>query len=459
MRSLCALFLLFLSAACSSGPPPNVVLILADDLGWVGTSVQLDPEIADSRSDFYQTPHLERLAAGGLRFSNAYAPHPNCSPTRLAIQTGKSPAQLRMTDIISRGSGPYYEGLPLIPPQHIDTIPAEETTIAEMIKAEQPERATAHFGKWHLAGGGPGAHGYDEHSGETTNREGAEPAPDPKRTPSVTDQAVKFLEARAEDERLFYMQVSYYAVHLAIHAMPGTIAKYEALPPGERHDHPGHAAMTEELDAGIGRILAALDELDLAENTYVVFVSDNGSYTRAGQTPVTTNEPLRGEKASTWEGGIRTPMIVRGPGVPAGAHSRRVVSGIDLFPTMHELLRLEAPLPEGVEGGSLAGILHGGDAEVSRRQPLVWHFPHYQVDKGNRPMTAIREGDWKLIRFYEDQRTELYNLAEDLSETQNLAEREPGTAAQLAAKLDEYLIAIEAPLPMVNPEYEAPASE
>jgi len=435
-------------------PAPNVVLILADDLGWTGTSVAMHPARPDdSRSDFYRTPNLERLASQGLRFSNAYAPHPNCSPTRLAIQTGKSPAQLRMTDIIQRGSGRFYEGLPLIPPQHIDHIPAEETTIAELAKQADPARVTAHYGKWHLDGGGPGEHGYDEHSGNTSNREGGAEPPDPKRTPSVTDAAVQFLEQRGEDGRGFFLQVSYYAVHLGIRAQSETIAAYESAEPGERHNHPGHAAMTADLDTGVGRILDALDRRGLAENAYVIFTSDNGSYTHAGKQRVTTNAPLRGQKASTWEGGIRVPMIVRGPDVAAGAHSAVTVSGIDLYPTMRDLMGLQAELPEGVEGGSLAGLMRGETDAVERAQPLVWHFPHYQVDKGNRPSTAIREGNWKLVRHYEQQRDELYRLDQDLSEATDLAAQHAEAAARLAQALDGYLAAIDAPMAVPNPHY------
>jgi len=457
MRALVAILLLSL-AGCGGSPgapepPRNVILILADDLGWAGTSLQLDPDNPLSRSDFYQTPNLERLASEGIRFSNAYAPHPNCSPTRLAIQTGKSPAQLRMTDIINRGSGRFYEGLPLIPPQHIDDIPSEETTIAELAKAADPERVTAHFGKWHLGGGGPGEHGYDEHSGDTTNREGGSQPPDPKRTVSVTDSAVDFLEKRAGDGRRFYMQVSYYAVHLAIHAQPETIARYGAAEPGERHNHPGHAAMTTDLDTGVGRILDALDRLGLAEDVHLVFTSDNGSYTHAGAEWVTTNEPLRGQKASTWEGGIRVPMIVRGPGVAAGAHSALPVGGIDLYPTVRDLLGVEASLPEGVEGGSLVELIHGESETVDRAKPLVWHFPHYQTDKGNRPSTAIRQGAWKLVRHYEQERDELYQLDDDLSESKDLAESEPEVAQKLAKDLDAYLASIDAPMAKPNPDY------
>ncbi|MCP5111893.1 MAG: sulfatase-like hydrolase/transferase, partial [bacterium] len=244
---------------------PNVVLILTDDQGWTGTSVQLNPNVADSKSDFYRTPALERLSREGMRFSNAYAPHPNCSPTRLAIQTGKSPAQLRMTDIINRGSGAFYEGHPLIPPQHINALPHEELTIAELIKAARPEYATAHFGKWHLAGGGPGEHGYDFHDGPTGNRDGNRKIPlNPKRISGVTRRAGDFLTKMAQEKKPFYLQISHYAVHLGIETLDETVAKYAVTERGVRHNHPGHAAMTEDLDSGIGRVLEKIDELGLA---------------------------------------------------------------------------------------------------------------------------------------------------------------------------------------------------
>lgn len=440
--------LALLAVAQSARAQPNVVLILADDMSWVGTSALMDPDRKDSRSDYHSTPALERLAKEGMRFTDAYAPHPNCSPTRLAIQTGKSPAQLNMTDIINRGSGQFYEGLPMIPPQHIDHIPHEELTIAELLKQHRPGYVTAHFGKWHLGGGGPGRHGYDEHSGATSNREGGSPAPDPKRSVSVTTRALDFLRHRQIAEEPFFMQVSYYAVHLAIHAFDETVAEFEARPKGTRHKHPGHAAMTHELDEGVGRILEGLDRLGLTEDTYVIFTSDNGSYLDAGSTRVSSNEPLRGQKASTWEGGIRVPLLVRGPGIAAGSVCRIPVVGTDLYPTVAAMTRVQAELPVGIEGGSLAALLeNGGSGTVDRRfDSLVWHFPHYQTQKGTTPMSSIRRGDWKLVKLYESDETYLYNLADDIGEGEDLKATQPKVAKRLEEQLLAYLAAVDAPM-------------
>ena len=427
---------------------PNVLLILADDLGWVGTSVLMDPNRPDSKSDYYDTPSLERLASEGMRFTDAYSPHPNCSPTRLAIQTGKTPAQLRMTDIINRGSGRFYEGLPMIPPAHIDHIPHEELTIAELLKQHRPGYVTAHFGKWHLGGGGPGRHGYDDHSGPTSNREGGSGPPDPKRTVSVTTRALDFLQHRKQAGEPFFLQVSYYAIHLGIFAFEETVAEFEARPRGERHDHPGHAAMTHELDRGVGRLLEGLDRLDLAENTYVIFTSDNGSYHDQGETRVTTNAPLRGQKASAWEGGIRVPLFVRGPGIEPGSVSRVPVTGTDLYPTVAAMTGVQAALAPSIEGASLLDLLRsGGKGSLSRRfDSLVWHFPHYQTLKGTKPMSSLRSGDWKLVKLYETGETLLFNLASDIGEQKDVSGTEPGIAKSLSEELSAYLDAVEAPM-------------
>ena len=427
---------------------PNILLILADDMSWVGTSVQIDPGREDSKSDYHLTPALERLAREGMRFTDAYAPHPNCSPTRLAIQTGKSPAQLRMTDIINRGSGQFYEGLPMIPPQHIDHIPHGETTIAELLKQHRPGYRTAHFGKWHLGGGGPGGHGYDEHSGPTSNREGGTPAPDPKRTVSVTTRAIDFLRHTRATGDPFLLQVSYYAIHLAIHAFDETVEKFEARPRGTRHNHPGHAAMTHELDQGVGRLLEALDRMNLADSTYVIFTSDNGSYHDSGRERVSSNAPLRGQKASTWEGGIRVPLLVRGPGVEAGSVSRVPVTGTDLYPTIAEIARIQAELSPAVEGGSLVEVLQGGGTGAVERRfdGFVWHFPHYQTLKGTTPMSSIRVGDWKLVKTYEDGKSRLFDLANDLSESSDVSADRQDVAKRLEESLAQYLEEVGAPM-------------
>ena len=427
---------------------PNVVLILADDMSWVGTSVLMDPGRPDSKSDYHSTPALERLARDGMRFTDAYAPHPNCSPTRLAIQTGKSPSQLKMTDIINRNSGQFYEGLPMVPPQHSNHIPHEETTIAELVKQHRPGYATGHFGKWHLGGGGPGRHGYDDHSGPTSNREGNSGVPDPKRTVSVTTRALDFLRHRKLAAEPFFLQVSYYAVHLGVFAFDETVAEFDANPKGKRHKHPGHAAMTHELDDGVGRILDALDTLGLSDDTYVIFTSDNGSYHDQGQVEISTNAPLRGQKASTWEGGIRVPLLVRGPGIRAGSVSRVPVTGTDLYPTVAAMVRVQAELPAGIEGASLLGLLRsGGSGALSRRfGGLVWHFPHYQTLKGTTPMSSIRSGNWKLVKLYENGEVLLFDLSADLGERTDLSAKEPEVSRRLERQLAEYLEAVEAPM-------------
>lgn len=445
-----ALLLVFSSAAALAAP--NVLLILADDMSWVGTSVQMSPDLGGSRSDYHETPNLERLAREGMRFSDAYAPHPNCSPTRLAIQTGKSPAQLKMTDIINRGSGRYYEGLPMIPPQHINHIPHGETTLAEWIKQHRPGYATGHFGKWHLAGGGPGRHGYDEHSGATSNSEGGSADPDPKRTVSVTTRAIDFLKHNKQADRPFFLQVSYYAVHLGIFAFDRTVQKFEAKPKGERHNHAPHAAMTHETDDAVGKLLKALDDLELADNTYVIFTSDNGSYHDSEAVRVMTNAPLRGQKASLWEGGIRVPLLVRGPDVQAGSVSRVPVTGMDFYPTTAELLGIQAELPPRIEGGSLTGLLqNGGEGAVRRRRgELVWHFPHYQTDKGSKPSSAIRAQNWKLIQLYESQEVQLFDLAKDIGETREVSKENPEVTQRLEKKLKAYLEEIDAPMAVMR---------
>jgi len=446
------IFSLLLLAALPLLAAPNVLLILADDMSWVGTSVQMNPDVPDSKSDYYGTPNLERLARDGMRFSDAYAPHPNCSPTRLAIQTGKSPAQLKMTDIIDRGSGPFYEGLPMIPPQHINHIPHGEVTIGELIKRHKPGYVTGHFGKWHLGGGGPGKHGYDEHSGTTTNAEGGSPAPDPKRTGSVTTRAVDFLRHRKRAGEPFYLQVSYFAVHLGIRAFDETIEKFDGKAKGTRHKNAAHAAMTHEADAGVGRLLKALDDLELADDTYVIFTSDNGSYHDAGPDPVMTNLPLRGQKASTWEGGIRVPLIVRGPGIKAGSVSNIPVTGMDFYPTIAEWLGVQAELPLNIEGGSLTGVLNdsGGGSVMRERDELAWHFPHYQVDKGNRPSSAIRSGKWKLVVFYESRESQLFDLSADIGESTDVSAKNPDVARLLERQLTAYLNEIDAPMAVMR---------
>lgn len=431
---------------------PNIVLVLTDDQGWGATSVLMDAAVPESRSDFIKTPHLEKLANSGVIFSQGYAPHPNCSPSRYSILTGKSPALLQMSDIVDRHEGPFFEGNRITPPPHVNDIADEEITIAEWIKQHRSEYATAHFGKWHINGGGPERHGFDASSGPTSNREGKSEDPDPKRIFSITESGNDWMEKQVDAGKPFYLQLSHYATHLAVFSRKSTLDETQSRTPGKRHDQAGHAAMSQDLDTGLGMTLSKLDELGIGDNTYVIYLGDNGSYPIPN--PGNTNGPLHGWKATLWEGGIRVPFIVAGPGISQG-RSREPVVGYDLFPTITDWLDIGS-VPEGQEGGSLAEILSGDlNAKVDRMNPfLVFHFPHYQLQKGGQPSTTLHQGDYKLIKFWETGDYHLYNLKEDLDETKNLAKKDTNRTEQMSRLLEDYLASINAGIPSVNTQFD-----
>jgi arylsulfatase A-like enzyme len=403
----------------------------------------MDPSVPESKSDFYRTPRLERFAQQGMLFSDAYAAAPNCSPSRLSLLTGKSPAQLQMTDNIDvSDAAPVHERLDL--PSSIQDIPDQERTIAEILKDADPPYATAHFGKWHLGGGGPGRHGFERHDGATRNSEGQETgAYNPKNMLGITWRASAFLELQAQTGQAFYLQLSHYALHTDMAALGDTIKQYRARPRGERHDHPVHAAMTENLDQVFGQILDKLDDLGLAEHTFVIYMSDNGAYILN-----TNNWPLAGGKAMVREGGVRVPLLIRGPGIGQGVVSHIPVIGWDLLPTLLDLSGVGAPLPEGVEGGSLRALLEGrGAGSVVRpRELLAWHFPHYKPGKA-APQSAVRLGDYKLIEDYDTREVQLFDLREDIGEARDLSAVMPERAEAMRRRLREYLEEVGAPMP------------
>ena len=449
-------------SACAVAERPNVVLFLVDDQGWTGTSVRMDDSVPDSRSDFYRTPALERLAAAGMRFSAAYAPHPNCSPTRMSIQTGKSPARLGSTDILDVVPGTpsflkvfhdrFYVNKPLNVHFPITDIPDSETTIAEFAKLHVPEYATAHIGKWHLKGGGPGRHGYDVHDGPTTNAEGRHGPPNPKRIDGITERSLDFIERSIEAGRPFLLQVSHYAVHLPVLARPETSAAYRTRRGGV-HTNSGYGAMTENLDESLAALLARLEELGVADSTYIFYTSDNGG--EVYREP-TNNIPLRKGKTHTWEGGIRVPLVVSGPGIPPGSSSDVPVSGYDFFATFAELMGIDAALPPDQDGGSLVSILQSGGTGNVRRQSddFVWYYPHYRNMKGVFPQAAIRSGRYKLIKFYEKGDVHLFDLKTDLGEERDISGSMPDRAAALHERLTAYLAEVGAKVPTVNAGYD-----
>jgi arylsulfatase A-like enzyme len=441
--SCCAVAALAAAAVISQAAErrPNIVLMIADDQGWDGLSAEMAPGVGGSKSRVIQTPHLERLAAQGMRFSNGYAPAPVCSPTRISIQTGRSPAALHWTK-----AAPPEDGHPLVEPRLVKRISPDETTIGELLRAAG--YATAHYGKWHIAGGGPEAHGYDESDGDTGNEQALRfTDPNPVDIFGMAGRAAAFMQKSRDAGRPFYVQLSWNALHGAQNARRATLEKYARLMGGSGEDKRTQtAALSEDLDEGVGRVLDAIERLGIGEDTYVIYTSDNGSGGGGKR------GSLSGGKGSVWEGGIRVPFIVRGPGVAAGSWCHVPVTGQDLLPTFCEWAGVPAAtLPRQVEGGSLAGLLReGGTGAIKRpREELVFHFPHYQ--SGNPPHSAIRLGDLKLIHFYEDDSVRLFDLGKDSGERRDLAAERPVEAARLRRRLTKYLADVGAQLPRPNP--------
>ena len=343
----------------------------------------------------------------------------------------------------------------LLPPRHVDALPASQTTIAEVLGSRG--YATAHFGKWHLSGG-PGCHGFDQHDGDTGNdHTGPNDHTNPKDIFGITNRAIAFMREQVAKDKPFYLQLSHYAVHSPPEALAATIAEFSSRPRGMRHNDIQNAAMTRYLDTGVGMILDCIKRLGIAANTYVVFMSDNGA--AAGPRRRTENLPLSGGKATLWEGGIRVPLIIRGPGVAPGVCCRQSVVGLALFPTFCELAGIRE-LPDGLEGGSLTTLLNNrGEGTVERpRAELVFHFPHYAQGPKQTPQSAIYHGDYKLLRIHETRTDYLFNITEDIGGQHDLAKSMPGKAAEMEKALFAYLSEVDAQLPVPNPQYDPHAS-
>ncbi len=432
---------------------PNIVFILTDDQAWNGTSVQMDPSVPGSKSDFYQTPRLEQLAAQGMRFSNAYSSAPVCSPTRAAVQTGTSPAQLQIADLVQAlppGSARWkgaYEGLPLVSPAPFEFDP-NQLTMPRIIKQSNPNYVTSHIGKWHLdipSSTTPLAVGYDFVSDPILPPDEV----DPWGVFQLSNAAGLFMENRVAQQEPFFMQVSYRAVHEPIRSRQIIRDKYAALTPGTVHDSVSFAAMTEDLDSAYGMIMDKIDQLGIADNTYVIFASDNGSSPNFSSTA-----PLRPGKGLIWEGGIRVPFIVKGPDIQAGSVSYVPVSTTDIFSTVADLAGYSGPTPTNVEGTSLRPVLENdgqlpADTDHLTRNftsggELYWHWPMLRL----KPSSAVRDGDYKLfVEWGESGTTDrlyLYNLTTDIGETVDLSSSMPAKTAELKSKLDNYLSAIDA---------------
>ncbi|MEM7602936.1 MAG: sulfatase, partial [Verrucomicrobiota bacterium] len=417
MKTLTLFFFSLLSVVGFSSEKPNILLLLSDDQSWSGLSCAMHPDVAGSKSRVIETPSIARLASEGMRFSAAYSPASVCAPTRISLQTGKSPAQCHWTK--AARSMTAADGFKLIPPQNRSHIGTEETTIGEQLQSAG--YLTAHFGKWHINGGGPESHGYDESDGNTGN-EAAAPfvAPNSVDIFGMGERASALMMTSVKEEKPFFIQMSYHALHYPQHAPPELVEKYKALIPGGNEKEVGRAAMSEALDQGVGKLLERIDSLGISHNTYVIYMSDNGS---------STKNTLRGGKGGVWEGGVRVPLIIRGPGIAPDSWSHQRVVGYDFYPTFCELAGVEQPMPESIEGGSITHLFTGRDHPVSRsREELVFHFPHYQ---GDTPHSALLLGDLKIMHFYETAETLLFDLGQDISESNNLAGLRPEVADEM----------------------------
>ena len=447
-----------LNATAEAARQPNIVFILADDLGYMDLG-------ANNPKTFYETPNIDQLARRGMRFTQGYAACPVCSPTRASILTGKYPPRTGVTDFI----GDKTTGK-LLPATNADHLALEEVTVAERLR--DAGYATFFAGKWHLGTGeySPNSQGFGpglEGSGQFYYPKSVEPIPnakdDPKTTERIANDAIHFIEAHKD--KPFFAYLPFLAVHTPIAAPNHLIEKYEkkkvTAPPDswgqERarrvrlvQNHAVYAAMLEQLDTAIGRILSAIERNGLSENTIVVFMSDNGGLSTSEGHP-TSNLPLRGGKGWPYEGGIREPWIVCAPGVTKpGATCDTPVISTDFYPTLLALARLPLDPKQHRDGMNLLPLLQGGG--LQRKAPLFWHYPHYG-NQGGAPCGAIRDGDWKLIEWYEDGRIELYNLRDDLSEANNLAEKTPAKAQELLQKLSTWRKEVNAVMPTPNPDF------
>jgi arylsulfatase A len=455
--SLCMLLGLAAGPAlpAAEAPRPNVLVIVVDDLGWA--------DLGCYGSTFHETPHIDRLARRGVRFTDAYAACPVCSPSRAAILTGKAPARLHLTDWLP--GRPDRPSQKLLRPAFRQHLPREEVTLAEALKPAG--FASASVGKWHL---GP-APFWPEHQGFDLNVGGTQTGSPPGgyfrfRTPSLearddreyltdrlTEEAAAFIERHKD--RPFLLYLAHYAVHIPLQAKPELLARYRAKPAGDSaQSNPIYAAMLRSVDEGVGRIVRTLEGLGIADRTAIVFTSDNGglSVKEGPDTPATSNAPLRAGKGYLYEGGIRVPLIVAWPGVTRpGAVCDVPVTGQDLAPTVLDIAGVRPPPDRPIDGESLVPLLRRGGP--LRREALYWHYPHYS-NQGGKPGGAIRRGDLKLIEWYEGGPPELYDLKRDPGEHHDLAAERPDDAARLRARLAAWRASVGAQMPRPNPDYD-----
>ena len=436
---LAAALLALLALECAAAAKPNILFILIDDMGWMDLGCQGNPHL--------KTPNIDRFATEGVRFTDAYAPAPVCSPTRAALMTGHSPARLHLTNHLPHQDRFTPPDSKLLPAEMRDHLPLEYTTIAERLR-DEAGYATAFIGKWHLYKGreekfAAQFQGFDINIGGCSY--GGPPTFfDPYRIPFLSDrkqgeylpdrladETISFMRKQVEAKKPFYVALWNYTVHWPMEAPAEFVAKW-ADKPKLGYNHKVYPAMLETMDLAIARVLGELERLKIEEETFVVFTSDNGPFGGVGDA-----RPLRGDKGHLYEGGIRVPLIVRWPGkVAAGQVREDPVILTDFYPTLLEVAGLKTRKDYPGDGESLLPVLSGeGDLE---RDALFWHYPNFAFHRDNRLGSAVRMGDYKLIEFFEGNEVELYNLREDLGEKKNLAGGEAGRVQEMRKRLSRW---------------------
>ena len=442
---------------------PNIVFFFIDDLGWTDLSFMYD--YLGKSEEYYETPNIDRLASESMMFTNAYANAPNCAPSRASLMSGCYTPRHGIFTVGDprRGNHAFRK---LEPIDNKTVLDADFLTIAEAL--QDAGYVTASMGKWHL-GPDPTTQGFDVN---VAGREWGSPSGGGYHSPlkypnlvvpekgvyltdAITDRAVEFVEQNKD--KPFFLYLTHYAVHTPIQSKETLKRKYEAKPKTEHHTNAKYAGMIQSMDESIGRVLAKLDELKLSDNTLVIFFSDNGGHIGA-----TSNHPLRGAKGMLYEGGIREPLLMKWPGVTeASSQCDEVVIGIDMYPTLLEVTNTQRPQNITLDGLSLVPLLRDANAQLNR-DAVYWHFPAFLQGKGDphggpfrtTPAGAIRSGDWKLIEWFETGRLELYNLKDDLSESNNLAKTRADKRNELHSKMKAWRTAVNAPIPTTpNPKY------
>ena len=456
-RFLAGISLAMFAPAVAQTSTPNIVVILADDMGWTALSERMDKNNPDSRSDYYQTPNLNRILNKGMRFSSGYAAAHVSSPTRHSIQTGMTPARINHYMVGQNTSHINYATLFSIP---------------KMIKAANPAYVCAHFGKWHLDCD-PTVVGYDQTTGDGRNPDGdkgieiKDPngnpgknakdtwlyvnlGPDPKSIFSLTDISIKFIEEQKASGRPFYLQLSHYATHKELVSTPQSYARFNGLPRGEKHKLAQYAAMLWDMDVSIGKLLDRLEQLGLMENTYIFFTTDNGgvpffppnSPDKELKNGMGDNSPLRRGKWDLTEGGVRVPFFVSGPGIKPGSQCDYPVISYDLLPTFAQIVGYKKPMPDNLDGISFLPSLQGKKQDYNR--PLYFHAPYITGPGLPHPQSAIRIGDYKVLKYLDNDQLLLFNLRKDLGELNDLSASDPKRTKEMGAKLDAYLKSVNA---------------